>query len=224
MKKLLTLILCASGSYIFGQTTQQIAPRKEGPSIRLHVYTTYAFDDNVDSYYSTTSYFEGKIKGGFEYGGGLEYMLHPAYGIEFTYLRLDSKAPITYYDNGTRFAEFDLASNYLLLGANRYLVINPKLEPYAGLQAGMVIFNVENPETGNTGSAVKFSWALRAGLNIWVTEKIGIKMQAGLLSAVQSVGGGLYFGTGGAGAGVTGYSTFYQWNLGGGLVFNLAGR
>ena len=48
-------------------------------------------------------------------------------------------------------------------------------------------------------------------------------MQAGLLSAVQSVGGGVYFGTGGAGAGVSGYSTFYQWNLGGGLVFNLGG-
>jgi hypothetical protein len=223
MKKILIVFLCTTGSFVFAQEAQQIATQR-GPSIRLHVYTTYAFDDNVDSYYSTTSFFEGKIKGGFEYGGGLEYMLHPAYGIEFTYLRLDSKAPITYYDNGTQFAEFDLASNYLLLGANRYLVINPKLEPYAGLQAGMVIFNVENPETGNSGSAVKFSWAIRAGLNIWVTEKIGIKMQAGLLSAVQSVGGGLYFGTGGAGAGVTGYSTFYQWNLGGGLVFNLGGR
>ena len=223
MKKILIIFLCTTGSFVFAQEAQQIATQR-GPSIRLHVYTTYAFDDNVDSYYSTTSFFEGKIKGGFEYGGGLEYMLHPAYGIEFTYLRLDSKAPITYYDNGTQFAEFDLASNYLLLGANRYLVIHPKLEPYAGLQAGMVIFNVENPETGNSGSAVKFSWALRAGLNIWVTEKIGIKMQAGLLSAVQSVGGGLYFGTGGAGAGVTGYSTFYQWNLGGGLVFNLGGQ
>ena len=222
MKKLLTLILCAPEVMFLHKAPANC--NSQGPSFRLHVYTTYAFDDNVDSYYSTTSFFEGKIKGGFEYGGGLEYMLHPAYGIEFTYLRLDSKAPITYYDNGTQFAEFDLASNYLLLGANRYLVINPKLEPYAGLQAGMVIFNVENPETGNSDNAVKFSWALRAGLNIWVTEKIGIKMQAGLLSAVQSVGGGLYFGTGGAGAGVTGYSTFYQWNLGGGLVFNLGGR
>jgi len=41
------------------------------------------------------------------------------------------------------------------------------------------------------------------------------------LSAVQSFGGGLYFGTGGAGAGVTGYSTMYQWVLGGGLTYKL---
>ncbi len=178
----------------------------------------------MDSYYSTTSFFEGKIKGGFEYGGGLEYMLHPAYGIEFTYLRLDSKAPMTYFDNGVKSAEFDIASNYLMLGGNRYLVINPKVEPYAGLQMGMGIFNIENPETGNSGTATKFAWGIKAGVNIWATERVGIKMQAGLLSAVQSVGGGVYFGTGGAGAGVSGYSTFYQWNLGGGLVFNLAGR
>jgi hypothetical protein len=44
-----------------------------------------------------------------------------------------------------------------------------------------------------------------------------------LLSAVQSMGGGLYFGTGGAGAGLTGYSTFYQWTLGGGLIFDING-
>jgi hypothetical protein len=42
-----------------------------------------------------------------------------------------------------------------------------------------------------------------------------------LLSAVQAVGGGLYFGTGGAGAGVSGFSTFYQFSLGGGLVFKI---
>jgi len=224
MKKLLFFILCTTGSAVFAQNVQQIAPAPSGPSLRLHLYTGYAFDDKVDSYYSTTSYFEGTIKGGFEYGGGLEYMLHPAYGIELSYLRLDSKAPITYYDNtlaGVTSAEFEVASNYVLVGANRYLVINPKLEPYAGLQLGMSIFNVENPETGKSGNTTKFSWGLKAGLNIWASEKVGIKLQASLLSAVQSIGGGLYFGTGGAGAGVSSYSTFYQWNLGGGLVFKL---
>ena len=38
------------------------------------------------------------------------------------------------------------------------------------------------------------------------------------------MGGGLYFGTGGAGAGVSTYSSYYQFNLGGGLVFKLGGR
>jgi len=230
MKKLLTIILCAAGSCVMAQTVQQTQPvapaavsHQTPGTLRLHAYTTYAFDDNVDSYYSTTSYFEGTIKGGFEYGGGLEYILRPAYGIELSYLRLDSKAPLTYYDNGVKSAEFDVASNYIMLGGNRYLLLNPKLEPYFGVQLGMGIFNVDNPENGKSGNATKFAWGIKAGLNIWLTDKIGLKMQAGLLSAVQSVGGGLYVGTGGAGAGVSSYSTFYQWTLGGGLVFDING-
>jgi hypothetical protein len=226
-------MLCVSGIYAMAQETQQIAAQPQqsiadrGRTIRLHVYTTYAFDDKVDSYYSSSEYFEGTLEGGFEWGGGLEYMLHPAYGIEVYYLRLDSKAPITYEGNnwtGLQSTEFDVASNYVMLGFNKYLAVHPKLEPFGGLQLGMAIFHVENPDNGNSGSSTKFAWGLKAGLNFWASERIAIKMQASLLSAVQSVGGGIYFGTGGAGAGVSGYSTFYQWSLGGGLVFNLGGR
>ena len=55
-------------------------------------------------------------------------------------------------------------------------------------------------------------------LNFWASEKIGIKLQAQLLSVAQATGGGLYFG-GGAGVAVSSYSTIYQFGLGGGLVF-----
>ena len=70
-------------------------------------------------------------------------------------------------------------------------------------------------------SATKFAWGLRIGGVIWASEKVGVRLQAQLLSAVQSMGGGFYFGTGGAGAGVTSYSTIYQFGLGGGLVFKV---
>lgn len=215
MKKLLSIIILLTGSYAFAQTSS-------GPSVRLHGYTTYAFDDNhIDSYYSTTSYFEGALKGGFQYGGGLEIMPMPAAGIEFTYLRLDSKAPLEYYNGGIQFTSFDVAQNWLLLSFNKYVPVNPKVEPYAGMQLGMDIFNVYNPDNQNETSATKFAWGIKAGANIWANEKVGIKLQASLLSAVQAVGGGLYFGTGGAGAGATAFSTYYQFNLGGGLVFKV---
>ncbi len=35
---------------------------------------------------------QGTIKGGFEYGGGLEFILRPAYGIEFSYLQARFKS------------------------------------------------------------------------------------------------------------------------------------
>jgi hypothetical protein len=225
MKKLFLMICCLTGTYLFAQTVQQTAPMqsRKAPALRLHVYTAYAFDDQVDSYYSTTAYYKGTIKGGFEWGGGLEYLLSPAYGIEAYYLRLDSKANLVYYNVIERSGEFDLASNYVMLGGNRYLVLaNPRIEPYGGLQIGMGIFDITNPETDESASAVKFAWGLKAGINIWASDRVGIKLQAGLLSVVQSVGGSLYFGTGGAGAGVASYSTIYQWTLGGGLTFNLS--
>jgi hypothetical protein len=225
-----------TGSYVFAQNMQpnpvqgmqQTAPQKMkkptslGPSVRLNGYATYTFDDNsVDSYYSNTSYFQGSVKGGFEYGGGLEVMLHKAYGLEFTYLRLDSKAPMEYYDNGVVFTNFDLATNFIMASGNRYLQVNPKIESYGGMMLGAAVFNVTDSDNGETKGATKFAWGIKAGLNNWASEKVGIKLQASLLSASQAIGGSVYFGTGGAGAGVSGYSSFYQFTLGGGLVFKL---
>lgn len=238
MKKLFALLLVFTTLNSFAQVViqqqQQAAPQKViyvqkesvfTPHLRLNAFTLYAFDDDVDSYYSPSSYFYGTLKGGFEWGGGLEYMMMPSQSIEFTYLRLDSDAPMTYYDyniNRDRTTAFDVASNYIMIGSNRYFGMNPKVEPYAGFQAGMVVFDVKDQNSDKNGNGTKFAWGLKLGMNFWATEKIGLKMQAGLLSAVQAAGGGLYFGTGGAGAGVSTYSTFYQFNLGGGLTFNLS--
>lgn len=192
------------------------------PGLRLNGYTFYAFDDKVDSYYSSSEYFNGKIKGGFQWGGGLEYMMSPGQSIEISYLRLDTDAPMEYYKDGIQFTTFDLATNYIMLGGNRYFPNGGKVEPYAGLQAGVAVFNVHNPDNGKSDTATKFAWGLKAGLNIWASDMVGLKIQTGLLSAVQGVDGGFYFGTGGAGAGVNTYSTFYQFYIGGGLTFNLA--
>jgi hypothetical protein len=221
MKKTVLILLCLCGTYAFGQQSQRQA--SNGPSLRLNGYATYAFDDNhVDSYYSATSYFDGSIKGGFQYGGGLEILPYPALGAEFVYLRLDSKAPMSYYgNNGPTNSTFNLAQNFIMFSANKYVEVNPKVEPYAGLQIGADVINIEDPDKGNSSSTTKLAWGLKAGLNLWFNEKVGIKMQASLLSAVQAVGGGVYFGTGGGGATVSGFSTYYQFNLGGGLVFKL---
>lgn len=244
MKKLLTVVIFLAGTILMAQTyqtpsqpmpqqTQQAAPQPypqpaprpatSGPSIRIHGYATYAFDDNnVDSYYSDTEYWEGKIKGGFQYGGGLEIMPAPAIGIEFTYLRLDSKMPIAYYLAGDiEEGNFDLAQNWLFLSFNKYVPVNPKVEPYFGMQLGMDILNIGNPDTDWSDGATKFAWGIKAGVNVWTSEKLGIKLQLGLLSAVQAIGGGIYFGTGGTGAGISGFSTYYQFNIGGGIVFGV---
>ncbi len=191
-------------------------------NIRFNAYSAYVFDDKVSSDYSSTSYFDGKIKGCFQWGGGIEFMASPTKGIELKYLRQDTQAPMRYYDNGNQQTDFNLDVNYILVGASNYFKgVGNQVEPYGGLAIGMAIFNLENPDKNSHTSATKFAWGLKLGTNVWVSEKVGLKLQADLLSAVQSAGGGLYFGTGGAGAGVSTYSTMYQFVLGGGLTFKL---
>jgi hypothetical protein len=191
--------------------------------VRLNAYGSYVFDDGVDSYYDQNSYYNGTIKGGFQWGGGLEYMARPNQGIELLYIGQSTTAPMEYYQDGAKAATFDVNMSYLMLASNRYIKKpQGKVEGYGGLMLGAAFFSVKNPKTSYSGSATKFAWGARLGANIWASEKVGIKLQAQLLSAVQSAGGGLYFGTGGAGAGVSTYSSMYQFSLGGGLVFNLS--
>ena len=192
--------------------------------VRLNAYGNYVFDDNVNDYYSSTSYFDGKIKGGFLYGGGLEFRVHEMYGVELIYLRLDTKAPIDYYDfnaGSPKSTELDLTINYILAGGVRSMQTSKKVETYGGFMLGVGILDAKNPDNGKSNDATKFAWGIRLGANIWASESFGLKLQAQMLSITQGAGGGLYFGTSGGGAGVSTYSSMLQFALGGGLTFKL---
>ena len=210
MKKLLLLLLLFACYSVHAQ------------NIRLNGYAYYVFDDKVDNYATSSSYYNTKIKGGLVWGAGLEYIVQNANGIELLYLRQDTKAPTNYYDAGDQSSDFDVAINWIMLSFNRYQKFeNEKVEGFGGLGLGAAIFDVKNPKNGNSNSATKFAWNLKLGVNIHASEKFGIKLQTGLQSAVQSVGGSLYFGTGGAGAGASTYSSMLQFGIGGGIFFVL---
>lgn len=216
MKSKLTLLVILSAFTLasFGQG-----------GIKLNAYGAYAFDDKFDSYYDIDEYYNGKMTGGFQWGVGLEYMLHRYYGIELSWMQQNTTAPISYQGGAfafPKFTNFDLSSNYILIGANRYFPMKSSMvEPYFGMGLGMSLMGLTNPENNLKTNKEFFAWTLKTGANIFFTEKVGLKLQAQLLSSVQSVGGGFYFGTGGAGAGLSTYSSIMQICLGGGLVFKL---
>jgi len=194
---------------------------------RLNGYAVYVFDDKFDSYYDNSNYYEGQFKGGLQWGVGLEYVPQPSSGIELVYLNQQTTAPTTYaYPGliGIKQTNFDVGLNWLMLGFNRYMRRpDSKVEGFGGLMAGAAFINVKNPDDGTDNSATKFAWGFKLGANIWASERMAIKLQGQLTSAVQGAGGGLYFGTGGAGAGVSTYSSMMQFGLGGGLTFALGG-
>ncbi|MBX7107990.1 MAG: hypothetical protein K1X61_05015 [Chitinophagales bacterium] len=191
-------------------------------NIRLNLYSAYVFEDRFDSYYDQYNYYDGQIQGGYQWGGGLEFMAKPAYGVELLYYREDTHAPTEYYNGKIVYSDLDLGLNYIMLGGVRYIQKpGGMVEGFGGLMAGMLVASITNPDTNGNTTPTKFAWGIRGGANIWASEKVAIKLQIQLLSAVQSMGGGLYFGTGGVGAGVSSYSSIYQFGLGGGLTFAL---
>ncbi len=192
-------------------------------NIRLNGYSAYAFDNSFSAYQTSNQYLRGKIKGGFQWGAGLEFLPNDELGVEVLYYRQDTKAPISYdYGFGLEDREVDLGVNYIMAGGVRYMTTNGgKLQPYGGLLLGAAIFENKAPQGNEENSYAKFAWGARLGVNIWATEKVALKVQAQLLSAVQGFGGGLYLGTGGSGAGVSTYSTLYQFVIGGGLSFKI---
>lgn len=194
--------------------------------IRLNAYASYVFDDRVESYYSNTSYYNGVVQGNLLWGGGLEFMVHPAMGVELIYLTENTTAPTEYYwddgiGNPVKSRDFDVHLQYIMLGGNRYVKPKPNIETYFGFHLGIGIIDVDNPTTGEENSSTKFAWGLKLGTNIWASEKVGIKLQAGLISLAQAAGGGIYFGSGGVSPGLSTYSSILQFSLGGGLVFRL---
>lgn len=194
--------------------------------LRLNTYAGYIFKDQVDSYYSSSSYFNGTIQDGLRWGLGLEYHIPDRGAIEIQYLRQDTNAPTVYQDGGILGGQlqqttFDMAINYIYINGTRYFPVSEQVEPFAGAGVGMGIFSVSNPDNGISNSATKFAWQVRGGSNFWLAENIALRVQASLVSATQAIGGGLYFGTGGVGGGLSSYSSLLQFGLEGGLVFRI---
>jgi hypothetical protein len=191
---------------------------------RINGYAIYTFDDSYSSSYDNYNYYEGKIKGGMQYGVGLEFMVKHYYGVELLWIGQNTNAPTTYLSSsysGT-YKNLDLSLNYAMLGFGRHIQkMDGRVEGYTGLMVGCLFANAKDSESGKSQSGEKFAWGFRLGLNIWATDKLALKLQGQLLSAVQSVGGSLYFGTGGGGAGLSTYSTMLQFGVGGGITYRL---
>jgi opacity protein-like surface antigen len=187
---------------------------------RINIYSAYVFDDKFETVNSTTDYYRGKIIGGLQWGAGLEFIIKDQISAELMYLHQDTQAPVESYYTVLNNKTYDLGVSYALLGISR-IMKKDKVEPYGGLLLGAAIFNNKNPSPGEETSKVKFALGFRLGATIWVSDRVGIKLQTQFLTSVQGIGGGFYFGTGGTGAGASTYSTITQFTLGGGLAFKL---
>jgi opacity protein-like surface antigen len=181
------------------------------PSITLLTFESYTFADKFE-----TEYGSGKIQDGFQWGGGLEFGFSDNAALELIYQNI--KTDVTYRGLNDQYTG-NVGINYAMLGGTRYAPLNDKISGFGSFDAGVAW---SNPDASlDSESVTKFAWGGRLGLRIQASDKVSVRLHAQLLSPVQWSGGGFYFGTGGAGAGVTTGSTIYQFNLGGSLNFRL---
>jgi hypothetical protein len=196
-----------------------------GQGLRLNGYVAYVFDDGFNVYNGASEYYSGKIKGGVQYGAGLEYMANPMYGVELLWLYKKSDVPTTFkLGNLTteRKDTFQVTHNWIMLSGNSHVMkANKKLEGIAGLMLGALMSDVSSPE--KSANSTNFAWGFKLGGDIWLSDKIALKLQTQILSASKAVGGTVYYGYWGPVA-VPGYVTLWQFGLGGGLVFKFGGK
>jgi hypothetical protein len=186
---------------------------------RINAYGAYVFDEAVSSHNSSTSYYDGTIKGGFQGGAGLEYMFNHTSGVEFNYLHQSANAPFTYFNDGVKSQTFDMGINYYLFDFNHYFELsNEKIEPFLGLGLGWA--GISASTSASSGNRSAFAWNVKGGANIALGKVVALRLQAQLVSAAAATGGGYFWSYWGPVYATT-YTSLYQFSLGGGLVFKL---
>jgi len=194
-----------------------------GQHARLNFYAAYTFDDGFDVVNDANTYYNGTVKAGVQFGGGLEYMFNKQSSAEILYLHRSTTVPANFkFGTGTqaRKETFDLKHDFILLSGDGHFGSGGKAEGYAGVMAGVLISHLEAPSLGKSSSNTNFAWGGRIGTNIWFSPKLGLKLQALILSASRATGGDYYWSWYGP-IYLTEYSTLWQFSLGGGLTFKL---
>ena len=213
MKKVMFLALSMTIAFVtFGQK-----------GVRLNFYTGYTFDDGFDVVNDANTYYNGTVKGGVQWGAGLQYMFNKQSSAEILYLHRSTTVPANFKlssNTQLRSETFDLKHDFIMLSGDGHFGNGGKAEGYAGLMAGVLISHLEAPSLGKSSSNTNFAWGGRVGTNIWFSPKLGLKLQALILSASRATGGDYYWSWYGP-VYLTSYSTLWQFSLGGGLAFKL---
>ena len=136
--------------------------------------------------------------------------------LQLMYNRQDTRMELKEYPSGSRKELFDVIIEYWQLGVVREVPIqSKKVKPYGVVGLGAANFNP-------VGSAWSNEWFFSAhfggGLKVFLSDAIGIRLQARALLPFTFSGGSFWCGTGGCSVGVGSYSSIMQFDFTAGLI------
>src|SRR5205085_9543827 len=90
---------------------------------RINLYGGYVFDDGIDQFNETGNYLNATVKGGFQYGGSIEFLTPAELGVELLYIGQSTTMPLSFnsgFATGARNGTYDVNLNYALVSINKY--------------------------------------------------------------------------------------------------------
>lgn len=213
MKRLLLSTILLFGAITFSKAQVQIT-----------AYTGYQFGSSVNTYgYHTQGRF--KIKGSQDFGGMISLELRPSTHAEFSYTYMGTYATIE--RGGFPSSNLgDVDVHYYQIGGVQETTVGENVDLFGTISLGGTTFAPkDNSYVDSDGqrylldNKTYFSVGIGGGVKLWLSDFIGVRLQARMLMPVTW--GGFYFGTGGSGASVG--SAMISGDVGGGLIFKLGG-
>ncbi len=205
---LLVVVCMLVSSRSMGQAKVEISP-----------YAGYMFGGSLNFY-------EGKLKAenGLNYGVAMDVKLANDTQIELMWTQMGTTAYFDPYYSYEYLAtdSFDMNIGYIQIGGVREMEMG-KVNPFGVFTLGTTYFIPKDVTfegdnfTTDIGSVWKFSMTMGAGVKIWLSDVVGIRLQGNLM--LPMFWGGSTYGY--AGYSMGGGTSMVQGNFTGGLIFAL---
>jgi hypothetical protein len=169
--------------------------------------------------YSSVPVREGDLKfeDGPNYGFGIDIGIQRGVFVELNYTQNQTKVRLERY-NGPTEQLFDMNTHYFQIGAQYEFKKSPKQKafPYTLATLGATLFDAKDATRTDEW---RFSVAFGGGGKFYLSDKLGLRLQARMLIPMTFSGGGMWCGTGGCGVGVGAWTPLVQFDFTVGVFF-----
>jgi hypothetical protein len=210
-----------------GSSSSSQAPAGYKPYLELSGTYGSMWGGNIDLTYGINS---RKIRTGTgpSYGFAIDYNVHPAQAVEFSYTRQDGSLDMDY--KGVRTLT-PMSVNVWHIGSLRTLAPGP-VQPFLLVSLGATyfspsessfLFDENDPDSVvYTQTTTKFSFNFGLGIKSYFGDgdKIGLRASFKVMPTLYNTSGGLWFGSGGSGVAVSG-NALWQYEAAIGLTVKL---
>ena len=173
---------------------------------------------------SRTDYYSGygRVADGFNFGGSINFNINRSTGIEVFYNHMSTTNGLYYYDHTPASPAGNINYDYIMIGpVQSFTIQGSTVRPFFGALLGAAILTPDVTSGSGYENETKFAVGVQLGTNIYVSPHVGLQLKAQMLSPVDAAGGSFFFGSFGSGAGLSTYSSVYQFSLNAGLIIGL---